>query len=68
MATGGAIGGAFFLVMGVLFVVFRDPLTRYLGAIYPASMLPERGALSWMLVLFGLAFIAIGGSLLLQAP
>jgi len=64
--TQETVGSVFFVLMGLVFVVFRGPLTNYLMAMYPAPIRPTRQVVYWVLVVLGLAFIAFGGSQLLR--
>ncbi|MGH2483743.1 MAG: hypothetical protein ACRDE9_04730 [Candidatus Limnocylindria bacterium] len=61
-----AITGAFFVVAGLVMVIFRGAAANYLFAMYPVSMRPEREALRWMVVLGGVLALAVGGSVLLK--
>ena len=66
MTTLEAVVNVFFLLCGVLFLAFRDPLTNYLMAMYPASVRPARRHVYWVVVVGGVGAIVVGGLRLLR--
>jgi len=57
-----AVANVFFVLWGAVFLVFRDPLTNYMTAMYSSwGLRPARWQVYWVMVVGSVVALMVGG-------